>query len=31
LGALDCGRGEFFVDPGLKDEVVGGEQFGVAL
>ena len=30
LRALDRGRGEFFVDPRLEDEIVGGEQLGVA-
>jgi hypothetical protein len=31
LRALDRGRGEFLVDPRLEDQVVGGEQLGVAL
>ena len=31
LRALDRGRGKFFVDSRLEDEVVGGEQLGVAL
>ena len=31
LRALDRGRGKFFVDARRKDEVVAGEQLGVAL
>ncbi len=30
LRTLDRGRGEFFVDTRRKDEVVGGEELGVA-